>query len=125
MLLCSSADAAPAAPGAIDLDMPFMIAASEAASRVMAGNPCRLNMMVYRAAFVKKRPPVKREHQVACGLSHLILCLASFLICLSKNVYRRCAVLSLLIAFLSVESVGRGVVGAGPCLLNLPCICLT
>jgi hypothetical protein len=47
-----------------DYDAPHLWPSSDVAARVMAGAPCRLNLMVYKAGFIKKKPPVKREFSV-------------------------------------------------------------
>ena len=44
-------------------DEPWHTPASQVVARVLGSAPSRLNLMVFKAGFVKKRPPVKREHQ--------------------------------------------------------------
>mmetsp|Transcript_134530 Transcript_134530/g.429670 ORF Transcript_134530/g.429670 Transcript_134530/m.429670 type:complete len:959 (-) Transcript_134530:267-3143(-) len=45
-------------------EFPWMVQASDVASRTLGSSPCRLNLMVFKAMFVKRKPVMKREHQV-------------------------------------------------------------
>ena len=44
-------------------ELPFVQPVSDVGSKVLNASPCRLNVMVFKAGFIKKKPPVKREHQ--------------------------------------------------------------
>jgi hypothetical protein len=48
----------------LDFSKPWVQHASEVASRTLNGSPCRLNLMVFKAGFLKTKPPIRRFHNV-------------------------------------------------------------